>query len=77
MTILHRWGRPTSCGALKVTNGQTVRWLAGELFMCVRCEVLRKQSHGGRNATYSRDHGRTWGSIGGPCPPCDSSLVSQ
>lgn len=70
MRSLHRWGRPTSCGALKVTSGHVVRWLAGELARCLHCGTLRKQTHGRGHATYSRDRGQTWGAIGGRCPPC-------
>jgi len=73
MRLLHRWGRPTSCGALKITRGSSVRLIAGELSICVRCETLRKQTHGKGNATYSRDAGQTWGAIGGSCPPCEKA----
>ncbi len=70
MKRLHRWGRPESCGALEVRNGGSVRLLAGELVRCLYCGLLRKQTHGGRNLTYSRDAGATWGAVGGPTPPC-------
>ncbi len=82
MKRLHRWGRPIQCGALRVARpcadgASSVRYLAGELQTCTNCGLKRKQTHGGRNATYSRDHGATWGPIGGSCPPCDRSLIGR
>lgn len=73
MRQVHRWGRPISCGALQITRGSTLRLLAGELSICVRCGTRRKQTHGRGNTTYSRDRGQTWGAIGGPCPPCEKA----
>ena len=70
MRHLHRWGRPEECGALNVRYGGSFRVLRGEKSRCLLCGMLRKQTHGAKHATYSRDHGQTWGSIGGPCPPC-------
>lgn len=77
MKKLHRWGRPTECGALEIRRGKRFAMLRGELSRCLNCGMRRKQTHGAGNTTYSRDGGQTWGAIGGLCPPCDPRLVTR
>lgn len=77
MRKLHRWGRPTECGALEIRRGQRVVILRGERSTCMNCGLVRKQTHGVGNATYSRDGGWTWDAIGGAVPPCDPKLVRR